>query len=137
MQSRELSDIDPLDATLHKKLEDIEVGGRCANWFAAYPLGDKETLFRRDTVEFLKELCSQIQKRFPLSKNSVMAQLRALDVDVALSTQNRPKSIINLARHFPSLVNEKELDNLQDQWHNLPQAKESIVHLTKLSSPSF
>jgi len=69
---------------------------------------------------------AQIRKRFSLSSKSVLAQLCALDPDEALSNNRKVKSIIPLAVQFPNLVNEVDLDSLQDQWQQLPSAKNCI-----------
>ena len=42
MQTYELSEIGPLNVNLHKKMEDIDVGGRCENLLRIQMLGDKE-----------------------------------------------------------------------------------------------
>jgi len=61
------------------------------------------------------------------SKDSVLAQLCSLDVDIALSTTtNHPRSIVRLALQFPLLVSEADLDRLQEQWRELPHMKETL-----------
>jgi hAT family C-terminal dimerisation region/N-terminal of Par3 and HAL proteins len=97
-----------------------------------------EERFRQDALEFLVELCCQIRKRFPLSSDSVLAQLRVLDVDEAMrSDDKRTKSIIKLASQFPNVVQETDLDLLQDEWKALPSAKESLRNFTDFDPPKF
>jgi hypothetical protein len=44
MQSKELSEIDPLNQEFYpKKLDDIDVGGRCESLLAKQSLGENET----------------------------------------------------------------------------------------------
>ena len=93
IQSQGVADIDPSNANLYKNIAEINVGGRCENLLAKQSLEDKEAKFRQDTLNFLKELCVQIKKRFPFEQNSVLAQLSLLSVEDAMSTENR-KSII-------------------------------------------
>jgi len=137
MQSNDLSEIDPLNQEFHKKLGDVDVGGRCENMLAKQSLGEKESRFRKDALSFLKELCAQIRKRFPLQRNSVLAQLRILDVEEALKHEGRLKSIVGLASQFSTLISEEELDALQDEWNMLPNAKESLGCMVDLMPQEF
>jgi hypothetical protein len=100
------------------------------NILKTQPLGEKENQFRRDVLSFLTHLCDQIRKRFPLSSDSVLSQLRVLDVDQSLSNECRLKSLVPLASKFPSLVAETELDDLQDEWKCLLNTKESLKHIS-------
>jgi len=54
------------------------------------------------------------------------SQLCALDPDEDMSNNHKVKSIIQLAVQFPNLVDEVDLDSLQDQWQQLPSAKNCI-----------
>lgn len=94
MQECELADIDPLNGNLQRKLENIDVGGRCENLLRQKSMGDKEIIFRRDALSFLSDLCAQIRKRFPLTRDSVLAQMRVIDVEEALSHEKRIQSLL-------------------------------------------
>jgi hypothetical protein len=137
MQECELADIDPLNGNLHKKLEKIDVGGRCENFLRQKSLGDNEMQFRRDALSFLSDLCAQIRQRFPLTSDSVLAHMRVIDVKTALMHEKRMESIIPLASFFPKLVSEIELDNLQDQWKSLAVSKQSLGEMVKLEPAIF
>ena len=67
-----------------------------------------------DVVSFLKELCEQTRKRFPLSEDCVLAKLSLL----VPSSIEKP-SIVSLALHFPNLAKEEDLDQLEEQWRSL------------------
>jgi hypothetical protein len=71
------------------------LGGRWEAQLLRQPLADKEDQFRKDAVSFLIELCVQIKSRFPLSQDSVLAQMQLLEPAKSLS-DNKP-SIIPLA----------------------------------------
>jgi hypothetical protein len=118
-------------------MEDIDVGGRCENLLRKQSLGDKESRFRQDVLAFLTDVCAQIRKRFPLASDSVLAQMRVLDVKETISNENRIKSLIPLASNFPALVTENELDSLQDQWKILPNSKESLQDMVNLEPAIF
>ncbi|CAL1526054.1 unnamed protein product [Lymnaea stagnalis] len=137
MNAYHLADIDPTNATLHKQLEDIDVGGRCENLLLRQPLGDREPEYRHDFLMFLSHLCAEIKRRFPLSKDSVLAQVRAVGVEEALSTDVRLKSLIPLASSFPTLVAETDLDDLQDQWRLLPNSKDLLQNKDNLEPGVF
>ena len=87
-------------------------------------------------MSFLSDLCAQIRKRFPLTRDSVLAQMRVLDVKEALH-EKRLQYIVLLASNFPTLVSEIELDNLQDEWKSLPNSKQSLVEMVKLEPALF
>ena len=123
IQSQAVADIDPSNASLYKNIAEIDVGGRCENLLAKQSLGDKETRFRHYTLAFLNELCVQIKKRFPFEQTCVFAQLSLLSVEDALSTENRKSK--TLASYFPTIVSESELEDLKDQWKQLPHARGS------------
>lgn len=131
IQSRKLSDIDPNDESLHKKLEDMSLGGRCEGLLETEPLQGKEKMFRFDCKNFLVELCLQMKKRFPFEESSIIAMLKAMNPAEALSTDRNLKSIGKLAVHFPTLIKEEELDALQDQWRDLLYAKETLKGLSQ------
>lgn len=134
-QQHILAGIDPSDEKIHKKLANIELGGRCEAQLIRQPLGDKEVKFRKDALTFLVELCIQIRRRFPLEQTSVLAQMQLLDPKQALEL-NKP-SIINLAIKFPTIVSEDNLDRLSDQWRELASYKTELRHLKEDDPPAF
>ena len=103
---RQLSEINPHDASLYLDVNSIKLGGRCEALMLKEPLGERKTMFLADCQKFLVELCVQIRKRFPMEKDGVLAQLSVIDPKVALSLQQKVKSIAQLAVHFPTLVKE-------------------------------
>ncbi|KAJ8023368.1 SCAN domain-containing protein 3 [Holothuria leucospilota] len=131
MKSEKLAAIDPENPGTLKACENVYLGGRCEAMLLAQPLGKKEQCFRLDCLSFLKVLCREIRTRFPMSDESVMALLRALDVKGATSTTRKVTSIIPLAVKFPNIVLEKDLDDLQDQWFSLPSMLETVGPLAE------
>lgn len=119
---------DPSDNSLYKKLEDINLGGRCQALLLGEPITDKEAKkrFLLDCQKFLVELCKQIKKIFPLEEDCVLAKLQVIEPKEALNPKRSVKSIAELAVHFPTLVKEEDLDVLEDQWQDLLSAKESL-----------
>ena len=79
----------------------------------------------------------QIRKRSPLQQNSVLSQLRILDVGEALKNEGILKSIAGLAPQFSNLVPEEEFDALQDQHKLLHNANESLGCMADLTPPEF
>lgn len=132
----QLSVINPRDVSLYHDLNRTKLGGRCEALMVKEPLGDRKTRFLADCQKFLVELCVQIRMRFPLEEDGVLAQLSVVDPKVALSPQRKVTSIVHLAVHFPTLVKESDLDDLQEQWEDLLHAKESLQNLN-LSPTSF
>lgn len=129
------ADIDPSDVLNHKKVTDVQLGGRCEAQLLQHPLGDKEIQFRQDVLAFLVELCIQIRSRFPLEQNGVLAQMQLLDPKKALKI-GKP-SIIPLASQFPSILSEDKLDRLSDQWHDLELCCDDLECLPDGDPPAF
>ena len=80
----------------------------------------------RDFRNFLVELCNQIKKWFSFKSDGVQALLSAVNPSEALSTRRSLNLIAILAHHFPSLVSEDQLDELDDQWRQLLYATDSL-----------
>ncbi|XP_068207490.1 uncharacterized protein [Palaemon carinicauda] len=135
LHSHSLAELDPNDAAKHKSI--IELGGRCEAMLIKQPLGEKEGRFRNDCKRFLVELCSQMKKRFNFKEDSILAMLSIMDPKEALSPQRGIKSIGKLAVNFPNLVKEEDLDELQDQWKDLLQFKESLKNISCMPATSF
>ena len=135
MTNTKLSEIDPCLEINHKHIDDLYLGGRSMTRLIKQPL-DNETITRRfksDCLKFLVELCNQIRKRFPFGEDGVIAKLKVLDPKIAHDLTQSPSSIISLAVHFPSIVPEHALNDLDDEWRSfrlsadkLPTSSESI-----------
>ena len=68
-----------------------------AKRYLRQPLGVKDERFKQDVLLFVSTLCSEIKKRSPLSDDSLLAQMRALDVEYAMNSACRMPSIVKLA----------------------------------------
>lgn len=99
------------------------------------PIGENEMRFRTDCLNFLVALCMQIKKRFPLEEQGIVASLGILDPAAAKDLTKSPSSIMNVALHFPHLVPEDQLDNLDDEWRLFRQFRD--VSLSYKSIPDF
>ena len=119
LHSEKLSEINPNDERTYKPIKDIYLGGNALAHLIREPF-DKvtEERFKTDCLKFLVELCNQIRKRFPLNEDSLIAKFNVLDPKIAENPNISPPSIIPLATHFPALVPEEQLNDLDDQWRN-------------------
>ena len=135
LATEKLPSINPLDTSIYKSLEKLNLGGRCHALLIKEPLHDSDTekRFFIDCRKFLVELCLQMKKRFPFEEDCVIALLKNLDPKVALSP-HRNTSIISLAVHFPMIVKEEDLDTLEDEWQSLMHAKETVQNLTQTAT---
>ena len=61
-----------------------------------------------------------------MSNQSILSKLYVLDINEALSCKRKVKSIVEVAIQFPTLVAEGDLDELDEQWHVLPSARNTI-----------
>ena len=58
-------------------------------------------------------------------EDSVLSMLRVLEPKEALSSNRTLQTIAKLAFHFPSVVRNEDLDELQEQWRDILYAEES------------
>ena len=130
IQQKHISEIDPADTQHHMPTHLLHVGGRCEVMLVKQPLQEQEHRFRKDCLAFLVELCSQIKRRFPFQGDSVLCMLSCLNPQEALSTNRALTCISKLAMHFPQLVPEDQLDELEDQWRGILYAKNSTVQMS-------
>lgn len=137
LSSMDVSEIQPSDESTHRQLSELVLGGRCTAELTTKPLGEKEEVFRGDCKRFLKELCMQIQNRFEFSKSSVLASLAVLDPGVALSATRPMSSLASLALKFPQVIKSEELDDLDDEWRALLQAKEQLAQMQEKPVAEF
>lgn len=136
LKSFKLSKINPENKSVHLSVENISLGGRCEMLLLKEPLKEREKRFRHDCLKFMTELCAQIRKRFPITEEeSILALLNVLDPEEALSPERHMKSISKLAVHFPNLIEEEQLDELQEQWRDLLYFSTSLGQLSKTAIP--
>lgn len=137
LATRDLSDIDPSDTSIHCSINKVILGGRCTAELLITPLRQNEERFRQDCLRFLVELCKQIRRRFEFSNASVLSSLCVLDPHVALSPARSVHSLSALALQFPHIVPHKDIDMLDDEWNALLHCKEQLGHLLQTSIPEF
>ena len=121
--------IDPRNesAAIRKPLRNVIVGGKCTQKLATESLGENESRFRQDALNFLVELSAQIRSRFDMSDSSALALLSCIDPAIAVdSGDERPVSLMPLAMKLPALLTGKNADTLDDQWGRLPLHKNSL-----------
>lgn len=85
--TEKLASINPLDISIYKTLENMNVGGRGESMSLKEPLQDEvKKRFLSDCRKFLVELCQQMLKRFTFEEDSAIAMLRVLDPKLAVSS---------------------------------------------------
>ena len=57
-----------------------------------------------------------MKKRLPLEKNEIIAKLNILGIEIALDLKWSPTSIVPLSVHFPHIIPQNKLNELDDQW---------------------
>ena len=55
-----------------------------------------------------------MKKRLPLEENGIIAKLNVLDIKIVLDLSWSPESIAPLAVHFPHVISESNLNELDD-----------------------
>ncbi|KAK3888573.1 hypothetical protein Pcinc_007425 [Petrolisthes cinctipes] len=130
IKSQKLAAIDPQNRNLLKNLSDINLGGRCEGLLVSEPLEEKERRFRIDCLSYMVELCMQIKRRFTFEEDSVLSLLQIIEPKAALSSERCIKSIAKLAVHFPHVIKNEDLDELEEQWRDLLYAQTSLKNLS-------
>ena len=131
MKKYQLHDIDPKDKANHVSIFDVYLGGRTIGHLVKEPFKDKEIeiRFRSDCLNVLLEVSTQIKKRFTLEPDSVLAKLKILDPKISTDVDKSPDSIVPLAIHFPAIIPECELDELDDEWRSYRVSGNEVLNL--------
>ncbi len=134
LQTTKLSEIDPCIKNNHKNIDNIYLGGRAISHLINEPFKDdaRTKRFRNDCLKVLVELAFQIKKRFPFSEDGIISKLRLLDPKVASDIHQSPSTITPLAVHFPSLVPEPKLNELDDQWRSFRLSADKLTIPTEI-----
>ena len=118
LQSRKLSQIDPQDVRNQKNTNDVYLGGQAFAHLICNPFQDESGTkrFKTDCLKFLIELSNQIRQKLPLDENGLIAKMNVLNPKVDQDLYQSPESIVPLAAHFPHVVPQNMLNELDDQW---------------------
>lgn len=110
------------------------LGGKCTQQLISEPLGENDTSFRQDALNFLVELAVQIRNRFDMR---ALSSMNCVNPVIALRASDvRPVSLIPLAMKLPAVLSDKDADRLDDQWGQLPLHEESLkvaIHPANIS----
>ena len=104
--------------------------------FVKQPIPERENDLKQSCKRFLVEICVQIRQRIDLNPNSLLAKIHVLDPALCKNTEVSPRSITDIAAHFPSLIPEGDLNQLDDEWRDFRQA-ETTTENSDDSIPSF
>ncbi|CAH2009382.1 unnamed protein product [Acanthoscelides obtectus] len=77
---------------------------------------DSNLTLRKRCLEFFVESAHQICKRFDFN-NEVLINMKL--IDPATIINEKPPSVIPLAKHFPNLVNENQIQPIDNEWRLL------------------
>lgn len=117
-----IENIDFKNPTFFLSLEDMYFGANVQKFIIESTFTDKQLhFFRTRCLEFYLEACAQIVQRFPL-KNNVLKLFSFLDPSTVKS--GNVSSIIDIARIFPNIIAEKELQTLDTEWRQLRYVEE-------------
>ncbi|KAJ8046685.1 Zinc finger BED domain-containing protein 5 [Holothuria leucospilota] len=113
---------------IRKPLKEVIMGEKCTQKLVSESLGEGESSFRQDALNFLVQLSVQVGSVFDMGDNSALALMRCC-VDPAIAvdfTDQRPVSLMPLAMKVPAILGGKNADTLDDQWLRLPFVKDSL-----------
>ena len=114
-----LSEVDSNDVSKYKEMRHF-FRGKAMVHFMKNPFKYNAILlkFKRDCLNVLVRLASEIKKRFNFEDESIVAQLRILDPKIASDPCQSPSSIMPLAAHFPTIVDDNHLNKIDDEWRS-------------------
>lgn len=126
LKSTPLSSIRVRDPNNFLPLEDMHLGGRVTASLQSCQDIDKQLLdgFRLRCLDFYIEGASQILKRFNIN-DPVLTSLKTLDPQSIL--MKTVPSIAPLAAHFPNLVPENDLNEIDREWRLLRNTELNVV----------
>lgn len=126
LESTPLSAVSVRDPANFLPLEEVYLGGRVTVSLQACQNLDKQLLdaFRLRCLDFYIEGASQILQRFNL-KDPVLTSLKALDPQSVL--MKTVQSIAPLAAHFPNLVPESDINEIDSEWRLLRNTELNVV----------
>ena len=136
IRDRPLIDIDPNDSRVYLPTEDVYLGGAAMAQFVTEPVQHIANDIKNDCKRFMIEICNQIRKRINLDTRSLLARMQVLDPVYAKNIDVSPRSITDIAAHFPTLVPQEQLNQLDDEWREFRQA-ETAMHTEDTSIPSY
>ena len=118
-ENEEICTINPRNEHVHVQTSEVYIGGRAEAQLQRDPL-EPQVLqnFKRDCKNVLVELCSQNRRRFDLRHSGLLAKLTVLDPNWAQDLAKSPKSINSIAVQFLTVISERELDELEDEWRS-------------------
>ena len=58
-------------------------------------------------------------KRLPLDENGIIVKLNAFDTTIVLDLTRSSESIASLTIHFPYVIPQSKLNELEDQWRSI------------------
>ena len=73
-----------------------------------------------------------MKKRLPLDENGIIAKLNVLDIEIALDLKWSPTSIVPLAVHFPHIIPQNKLIELDDQWKAFRISAKNLLFLRNM-----
>ena len=82
------------------------------------------------------KICNLIRKRIYLDARSLLARIQVLEPAYVKNIDGSPRSITDIAAHFPTLVPQEQLNQLDDEWREFRQA-ETAMHAEDTSIPSY
>lgn len=117
LKQSQLNDIDPKDKRNHTNILYVYLGRRAIGLLIQEPFKDKsiEIRFWTDCLKVLIGVSAQKKKRFTFENDSVVTKLIILDLKIATNVDRSPDTIVPLAIHFPSIIRECELNELDDE----------------------
>ncbi|KAK0066446.1 hypothetical protein Bpfe_003878 [Biomphalaria pfeifferi] len=127
-----LSEIDPCDLNIHKKHDDIFLGGKAMALLYQEPLNEDTEQFLTSCLQFLIELSSQIKQNFPIQETGIVAKLSVLDPQIVQSFKKSSTAITKLATHFTNLIHPDQIKDLLIQWKALRASKEASRQSTSI-----
>ena len=111
----DVNDIDINQESNYKKSSDIYLGVKASAHLIKGPLdAETENRLKNNCLKFLVELCKQFKKRFSFNSDSLIAKLNVLKPNEFFTQNHSPLSVIPLAAHFPMLIHEGNLNDLDD-----------------------
>lgn len=117
LQNTPIENVDFKNPRHFLKIEEVYFGVKVAKTIAEKALSDNQvSFFRLRCLDFYIEACKQIVNRFPL-KGNIVKELECMSPSTVKA--GNLASLATVAIHFPNMILENELQQLDTEWRTL------------------
>lgn len=124
VQKHSIEKINPKNPDYFLELDKMYLGAAFEKFISTSvtkPTAQQLHRVRLNCLNFYLTLCSEIRSRIDFKNELLNDIANTLNMNTIFTDQN--SSIVKIARHFPNIVNDQEMENLNLEWRLLREHK--------------